>query len=248
MAEMLTYEQTLTSTTGGARHLPHGVLALRGSAVAPADEDYRGGQGGQGRGRRGRRRLAQQRERDRARAQQDDERCRRPCPGRASASSSSPARRRAPSPPRRRPAGWRCSSRPPAGVTRNTDEIVSVTKNSTALTVPTALAGSTLLISEGRRRDGPPAPAAQGVDERGREPDDQQAARARHRVPVLPLPGEPHDDHDAEDEQDARHDDPDGRRVLVGHRRQGPPHGAGDARHQQRPEQALLDVADRGSG
>jgi translation elongation factor EF-G len=41
MSEMLTYEQHLTSATEGG-DLPHGVLALRGSAVAAADEDHLG--------------------------------------------------------------------------------------------------------------------------------------------------------------------------------------------------------------
>ena len=36
MAEMLTYEQQLTSATGGRGVVPHGVLALRRSAVPPA--------------------------------------------------------------------------------------------------------------------------------------------------------------------------------------------------------------------
>ena len=41
MAEMLTYEQHLTSATGGRGSLPHGVLALRRGAGAPAGEDHR---------------------------------------------------------------------------------------------------------------------------------------------------------------------------------------------------------------
>ena len=46
MAEMLTYEQHLTSATGGRGVVPHGVLALRRGAVAPAAEDHRRVQGG----------------------------------------------------------------------------------------------------------------------------------------------------------------------------------------------------------
>ena len=49
MSEMLTYEQQLTSSTGGRGSLPDGVLALRGSAHAPAVEDHRRGQGRAGR-------------------------------------------------------------------------------------------------------------------------------------------------------------------------------------------------------
>ena len=57
MAEMLTYEQTLTSTTGGRGVVPHGVLALRRGAGPPAREDHRGVEGrarrSEGRGRVG---------------------------------------------------------------------------------------------------------------------------------------------------------------------------------------------------
>ena len=45
MSEMLTYEQHLTSATGGRGSYLDGLLALRGSAGAPADEDHREGQG-----------------------------------------------------------------------------------------------------------------------------------------------------------------------------------------------------------
>ena len=45
MAEMLTYEQTLTSHTGGRGALPHGVLALRRGPGPPARQDHRGVQG-----------------------------------------------------------------------------------------------------------------------------------------------------------------------------------------------------------
>ena len=45
MSEMLTYEQHLTSATGGRGVLLDGLLALRGSAVAPAGEDHRPRQG-----------------------------------------------------------------------------------------------------------------------------------------------------------------------------------------------------------
>ena len=41
MSEMLTYEQHLTSATGGRGSLSHGVLALRRGARAPAVEDHR---------------------------------------------------------------------------------------------------------------------------------------------------------------------------------------------------------------
>ena len=41
MAEMLTYEQTLTSNTGGRGVVPHGVLALRRSPRPSAREDHR---------------------------------------------------------------------------------------------------------------------------------------------------------------------------------------------------------------
>ena len=45
MAEMLTYEQHLTSATGGRGAYSDGLLALRRSAVAPAGEDHRQRQG-----------------------------------------------------------------------------------------------------------------------------------------------------------------------------------------------------------
>ena len=57
MAEMLTYEQHLTSATGGRGLVPHGVLALRRGAGAPAGEDHRRGEGRARRG-RGRGKLA----------------------------------------------------------------------------------------------------------------------------------------------------------------------------------------------
>ena len=41
MAEMLTYEQTLTSTHRRPRRVPHGVLALRRGAGTPARQDHR---------------------------------------------------------------------------------------------------------------------------------------------------------------------------------------------------------------
>ncbi len=57
MAEMLTYEQQLTSATGGRGSSPHGVLALRRGADPHPVEDHRGPQGREGRGGR-RRRVA----------------------------------------------------------------------------------------------------------------------------------------------------------------------------------------------
>ena len=50
MAEMLTYEQHLTSATRWTRLVSHGVLALRRGAIALAAEDHRGGEGGARRG------------------------------------------------------------------------------------------------------------------------------------------------------------------------------------------------------
>ena len=57
MSEMLTYEQHLTSATGGRGSYHMEVLALRRSAGAPADEDHRRREGGTG-GRRSRRGLS----------------------------------------------------------------------------------------------------------------------------------------------------------------------------------------------
>ena len=55
MAEMLTYEQTLTSHDRRARRVPHGVLALRRGAGTPARQDHRGleGRARRSEGRRG---------------------------------------------------------------------------------------------------------------------------------------------------------------------------------------------------
>ena len=53
MSEMLTYEQHLTSATGGRGSYHMEVLALRRGAVAPAGEDHRGREG-RARRRRGR--------------------------------------------------------------------------------------------------------------------------------------------------------------------------------------------------
>ncbi len=48
MSEMLSYEPTLTSMTGGTGLVPHGVLPLRRGALAPRAEDRRRAEGGEG--------------------------------------------------------------------------------------------------------------------------------------------------------------------------------------------------------
>ncbi len=57
MAEMLNYQNDLTSMTQGRAILHHGVRPLRLRAATAGREDHRRGQGRQG-GRRGRRRIA----------------------------------------------------------------------------------------------------------------------------------------------------------------------------------------------
>ena len=92
MAEMLTYEQTLTSHTGGRGVVSHGVLALRRGARAPARQDHRGVEGGarRGEGRGGVTRVLR-----------DRRLCRPcwPCHWPCASAVASPAQDRAPSPP-----------------------------------------------------------------------------------------------------------------------------------------------------